>query len=65
MVVAASAAAAASMVSVIPVVVTTGIVWRMAETMMPRPGEAKPRRKRSRRSVYSRENSGNFSNIGF
>ena len=65
MVVAASAAAAASMVSVIPVVVTTGIVWRVAETMMPRPGEVRPRRKRSRKSVYSRENTLDFSNIGF
>ena len=59
------AAAVASMVSVVPVVVTAGIVWKMAETMIPRPGEVRPRRKRGRRSVYSRENSGNFSNIGF
>lgn len=63
MVGAAATAATAQMVSVVPVVVTAGIVTKIAQTMMPTPGQA-PRRRR-RRDVYSRGYSGDFSNVGY
>ena len=64
MVGAAAAVATAQMVSLIPVVTTTGIVWKMTEAMMPKPG-GRSRGKPRSRDIYSREYSGNFSNVGF
>ena len=60
----ASQAATASMVSMIPVVVTGGILLKFTEAILPtreRVLKSKPRRKQS---VYSRKYAGNFSNVG-
>ena len=53
--------------NLIPVVLTTGVAWKMTESMMSDSGQQLVRRtkKRKKRNVYSREWSGNFGNVGF
>lgn len=61
---AVAAAATAQMISVIPVAMTAGIAWKMSQAMLPQPDE-QPQYRRPKKDVYSRENSGDFSNVGY
>lgn len=62
-----AALATAQLTALIPVVTTAGIAWKMTQTMMPGQQQqpAPARRRRPKKSVYSRDYSGNFSNIGW
>ena len=69
MVMGAAEAATASMVSTIPVVVTGGVLMKFTEAMLPMQraaaGGQRRTRKRQRQSIYGRNYSGNFSNVGY
>lgn len=57
--------ALASMIGTIPVVVIGGVVYKMTEAMLPKPGQVVGSKKKVKRSPYNREHSGDFSNVGF
>ncbi len=69
MVMGAADAAVGGMVSVIPVVVTGGVLMKFTEKILPNQrataGGRSQTRHRKKKDTYSRGYSGDFSNIGF
>jgi hypothetical protein len=64
----AADAAMASMVSTIPVVVIGGVVYKMSEAMLPKPGQSIQtvgKKQAKKVKIYGRDYSGDFSNVGF
>lgn len=58
--------ATASMVSMIPVIVAGGIVYKFTENMMPSKGQnIQNISKKKKKDVYNRESTGDFSNVRF
>jgi len=60
----AAQGATASMMSMIPVVVAGGIVYKFTEAMAP-PGNKRPKPRRKEKDIYSRRYTGNFGNVGY
>ena len=54
-----------TMVGIIPVVITGGILLKFTEAIAPRRDQLFGRKAKKKKNVYSRGFSGNFSNVGF
>ena len=54
-----------TMLGIIPVVITGGILLKFAEAITPKRDQILARKLRKKRSTYSRNFSGNFANVGY
>jgi len=54
-----------TMLGVVPVVITGGILMKFAEAMLPTRNKVFGQGSKRKKNIYSRKYSGNFSNIGF